>query len=377
MKGAINISTVLGTRPEAIKFAILLKKLKQIKNINTKIILTGQHEKPVKEIFNIFGIKEDLNFNIMKHQQSLSYITSTVLNKLENEFEENKPDIVMVQGDTSSAFAAALAAFYKKIPVAHIEAGLRTNNIYSPYPEEINRKLISQLSTLHFAPTNKCAANLKQEGIKNFIKITGNTVIDSLLYIEKNEADKIKGKNFCSKDYILVTIHRRENWGKPLEEIAKGILLIIKKHKDINIVIPMHPNRVVRDTLIKILSNNKRINLIEPLNYVDFIFAIKNCKLILTDSGGIQEEAPSFGKPVLVLRNNTERVEVLESGNAKLVGTEPQNIFNLTNEVLENKKEYNNMSKKINPFGDGFASDMIIEYLLNFFDSEIKNSNKS
>ena len=373
MKVVPNISVVLGTRPEAIKFAILLKKLKQLQNIKTKIILTGQHKASVKEIFSLFGIKEDLDFNIMKQQQSLSYITTEVLNKLEKEFEENTPNIVIVQGDTTSAFAASLAAFYKRIPVAHIEAGLRTNNLYNPYPEEVNRRLISQLATLHFAPTYKCAENLKKEGIQKYIKITGNTVIDSLLYIEKNKVDKIKEEDYCSKDYILVTIHRRENWGKPLEEIAKGLLLIINKHKNLNIVIPMHPNKLVQEVLIKFLSNHKRINLIEPLNYVDFIFAIKNSKLILTDSGGLQEEAPSFGKPVLILRDNTERVEALEAGNSKLVGTNSQNIFDVTNEILEDKNKYIKMSKKINPFGDGFASNVIVESLLNFLNSE-KNS---
>lgn len=372
MKKSFNISVVLGTRPEAIKFAILLKKLQKLENIKTKIILTGQHRESVKEIFKLFELEEDINFKIMKHQQSLSYITREVLFKLEEEFKNNNPDLILVQGDTSSAFAASLAAFYQKIPIAHIEAGLRTNNLYNPYPEEANRRLISQLSTLNFAPTEACANNLRKEGVKSIIKITGNTVIDALLYIEKNEIDKIKHKEYNSKEFILVTIHRRENWGAPLVDISKGLLLILKEHQELNIVIPMHPNKIVRDVLIKFLGNHRRVILLEPLNYVDFIFAIKNSKLIMTDSGGLQEEAPSFGKPVLILRETTERVEALEAGTAKLIGTNQVKIFKETTKLLKNKNEYINMSKKINPFGDGFATNKIIESILLFLNSKKK-----
>ena len=364
------IAIVLGTRPEAIKFAVLILKLKEFKNIKLKIILTGQHKESVKEIFDLFGIREDLDFNIMKIKQSLTYITKEVLLKLESEFEYEKPDLVLVQGDTTSAFAAALAAFYKKINVAHIESGLRTNNLYNPYPEEVNRKLISQIASLNFAPTEKCADNLRKENLTGTIEITGNTVVDSLLYVENNFIRKNKIKESSLDEFLLVTVHRRENWGLPLQEIAKGLLLIVKEYKDLNIVVPMHPNKIVREILFKYLKNEKQIKLIEPLNYVELIRAIKNCRFILTDSGGLQEEAPSFGKPVLVLRETTERLEGINYGTAKLIGTNSKTIFNETSRLLKDKNLYKIMSKDLNPYGDGSASDKIILSILKFLDSQ-------
>ena len=299
----------------------------------------------------------------MSEKQTLTHITSKTINGLEKEFDKYHPDLVIVQGDTSTAFSAALAAFYRKIPVAHIEAGLRTSNKINPFPEELNRRMITQIADLHFAPTKLASENLKKEGIQKNVYITGNTVIDSLLKIASNvEHPKITNMDWENKKIILVTVHRRENWGRNLEEITFAIKDLAKKRKEVYFLIPMHKNKIVRDKIIKELSGISNIFLTDSLNYDELVGAIKNCHHILTDSGGIQEEAPTFGKPVLILRNNTERQEALNSGAAKLIGTKKMNIFNEVNKILDDTNLYNKMSKSINPFGDGNATDKIYNY---------------
>ena len=358
------VSIILGTRPEAIKLAPVIKTFIGCNLIDTRIIFSGQHREMVKQVMNLFNLKIDKDLKIMKDRQSLTHITNSVLSGLEDEFQKFKPNLVLVQGDTSTAFAAALSSFYKGIPIAHVEAGLRTNQLNDPFPEEANRRLISQISSLHFAPTNDAKQNLINSGVCGNIYITGNTVIDSLLYAaEKNKYDQ--KYRFKNKDFklILCTIHRRENWSK-LEEITSGILKILESYKDIKFIIPLHKNETVRNPIKEILGNHKRVSLTEPLEYDELVAVIKNSYLILTDSGGLQEEAPSLGKPVIVLRDNTERVEALKAGTAKLAGTKPENIYNEVKKLIVDNKAYENMAQSINPFGDGKSSQRIYEICL-------------
>jgi len=360
------ITIVLGTRPEAIKLAPVIRIFKETKKIDVRLILTGQHKEMVLQVLDLFNIKADKDINIMQIGQSLNDITCRSLQGLFEEYQENRPDLLLVQGDTSTTFSAALAAFYQKIPVAHVEAGLRSNEIMNPYPEEVNRRLVSQIASIHFAPTVKAKQNLIKNGALGDIFVTGNTVIDSLLTIAKeNSKLKINGICFNEKKFILATVHRRENWGEKLESISIGLKKIVDRFAGITLIIPMHPNLVVRATLQRILGNHPRIILVEPLDYKNLVAAIKECEFILTDSGGIQEEAPSLGKPVLVLRETTERPEAIEAGAAKLIGTGSIQIFEEASNLITNKELYESMSKKINPFGDGRASHRILEICLN------------
>ncbi len=362
------ISIILGTRPEAIKLAPLILCFKECKKFKTRIILTGQHKEIVFNVMKLFCLKADNDLNLMKDNQTLTDISSAILNGLKEEFASYKPDLVLVQGDTSSAFISALAAFYEKIPVGHVEAGLRTNDIFNPYPEEANRRLISQLATLHFCPTQNSRENLIKSGISKNVYLTGNTVIDSFLFV----ANKVKSfKNILkidceNKRIILLTVHRRENWGENLYKIALAIKKILDRHKDCFVIFPLHPNKIVRDVFINTLKDSSRVLLIEPLQYDELVFAIKKCYFLITDSGGLQEEAPSLGKPVLVVRENTERPEAVIAGTAKLVGTDPDNIFNEAHLLLSNKNNYKMMSKAINPFGDGQASKRILSACCDF-----------
>ncbi len=363
------ISIILGTRPEAIKLAPLIIKFGNSKKINLRIISTGQHSEMVYQILKLFKIKADRDLRLMSLKQSLTHITCKSLKGLEEEFESFRPDLVIIQGDTSSAFSAALAAFYSKIPVAHIEAGLRSNDRFNPYPEELNRRMISQIADLHFAPTKLNSDNLKKSGIQENIYITGNTVIDSLLQISPFvKHPEILNMDWKRKKIILVTVHRRENWGGNLEDINFAIKHLVAERNDISFLIPMHKNNIVRDKIISDLSGTSGIFLTNPLNYEELIGAIKNCHFVLTDSGGIQEEAPTFGKPVLILRDNTERQEALEAGISKLIGTKRINIINAVNEILDNSKIYKKMSKSVNPFGDGNASERIYTHCINFLE---------
>ena len=328
--------------------------------------ITGQHKEMVHQVMKIFDIEVQKDLNIMQYKQSLTQITCLTLNGLKEDFKYNKPSLVIVQGDTSTAFAAALGAFYEQIPVGHIEAGLRTNQLCDPFPEEGNRRLISQIGSLHFAPTNKSKVNLLNSGINGIIEVTGNTVIDALITIsKKNIIPNFSGIDW-KKKVIFVSVHRRENWGLRLQDIIKGLKMILKEYKNLIILLPLHPNPIVREPLLEAFQNTKRVILTEPLNYSELVGTIKNCYALLTDSGGLQEEAPSFGKPVLVLRNTTERPEAIDAGTAKLIGTDPKSILRETGNILINKKAYEEMSKAINPFGDGKASERILKICKEF-----------
>jgi len=360
---------IFGTRPEAIKMAPVIKEFQKCNNIfDVKICVTAQHREMLDQVLNLFEIKPDFDLNIMRPNQDLYDITSSVLLSLRSVFEKEKPDLIFVQGDTTTAFAASLAAFYQKIPVAHIEAGLRTYNIYCPFPEEINRQLIARIATYHFAPTNRARDNLIKEGIdKNKIYVTGNTVIDALLEVVekiKKKDIKIKGYNITDRKYILVTGHRRENFGKSFENICNALKEIALNNPNIDIVYPVHLNPNVQKPVFEILSNIPNVYLIEPLDYESFVYLMYNSYIILTDSGGIQEEAPSLGKPVLVMRDTTERPEAVEVGTVKLVGTNTENIVREVEKIMYNKSEYEKMSNATNPYGDGKASKRIFEIIV-------------
>jgi UDP-N-acetylglucosamine 2-epimerase (non-hydrolysing) len=321
----------------------------------------------VDQVMQIFGINADHNLEIMQVKQSLSDITCKSLQGLQQLLQQLRPDLVLVQGDTTTAFAAALAAFYQKIPIGHVEAGLRTDNIYNPYPEEANRRLISQITQLHFAPTTKAVENLQASGVTGSIHHTGNTVIDALLTVAAQQpACPIANLNWDQYRTILATVHRRENWGTPLQDIAKGFLQVLERCPDTAVVLPLHRNPTVREPLQAALGQHPRIFLTEPLDYTDLVGAIQRCYLLLTDSGGLQEEAPSLGKPVLVLRETTERPEAITAGTAKLIGTSTVRIVTETANLLEDQQAYNTMAKAVNPFGDGHASERIVEIVQNF-----------
>ncbi|MBI2995940.1 MAG: UDP-N-acetylglucosamine 2-epimerase (non-hydrolyzing) [Candidatus Melainabacteria bacterium] len=365
-----KIAIVIGTRPEVIKLAPVYLELKKSKKLKPILINTGQHKEMTDQMLKWLGIKEDYNLHLMEKNQSLPNLTARVIESTYKVFEKIKPDLVMVEGDTTSVMAASLAAFYLKIPIAHVEAGLRTNNIYNPYPEEMARRMVSHLATIHFAPTDKAVLNLKKENIKNNVFKTGNTIIDALLYTIKNycrdawpcvSTDKI---NFKKHRVILVTMHRRENFGKAHKEITKTLIKILNKFPDIAVLLPLHKNPKVRNVISPILRKHKRAFLTEPLDYVPFVYAMKNCYLILTDSGGVQEEAPTFRKPVLVLRTTTERPEGIKAGSAKLVGINPEKIFKEVSKLLTDKKAYNKMVKVKNPYGDGNAAKRIARILI-------------
>ncbi len=367
-----KISVIIGTRPEAIKLVPIILKLKKVKKFNINICVTAQHREMLDQVLEIFNIKPNFDLNLMKPNQSLSSFTSEAIKLLDKYFSDFQPDFAVVQGDTTTAFAASLVAFYHKIQIGHVEAGLRTWNKFSPFPEEINRVLITKLADLHFAPTELSKKNLIKEGInENRIFVTGNTVIDTLLIakdiIEKDDI-KIKGipENILGdkkKDLILITGHRRENFGEGFKNICFAISKLANKYKDISFIYPVHLNPNVQKPVYDYLAKGKNIYLIKPQNYLPFVALMNRAKIILTDSGGVQEEAPSFGKPVLVMRNTTERPEGVDAGTVKLVGTNPENIINETVKLLNNSDEYSKMANAINPYGDGKASERIVKIL--------------
>lgn len=358
-----SIAIVIGTRPEAIKLSPLILEFKKYKNIEINILLTGQHKEMVTQVLEIFNIKENINLNIMKHNQTLIYLTTSILSGLEDFFAKKKINLVVVQGDTTSAFAASLVAFYFGIKVAHVEAGLRTNELDNPFPEEANRRMITQLASFHFAPTEKAIENLKSSSASGIIKKTGNTVIDALMIIKNRISNTKKFALPNSEKLIFASIHRRENWGVKIESIADGLNMITEKYANIKIIIPMHKNQNVRKSIKKVLDNNPKVELLEPLNYIDLVSTLMKSYIVLTDSGGIQEEAPSLGKPVLILRETTERSEAIEAGTAILVGTNAEDIFNSACQLIDDKELYEKMSKAINPYGDGKASQKIVNTL--------------
>ncbi|MFN3925857.1 MAG: non-hydrolyzing UDP-N-acetylglucosamine 2-epimerase [Pseudanabaenaceae cyanobacterium] len=360
----IKVVLVLGTRPEAIKLAPVIKQLKSDSQFQVTVINTGQHREMVAQVMDLFSIEPDYDLQIMRPRQSLTEITCNSLQGLEPLLQYLEPDYLLVQGDTTTAMASALAGFYQKIPVGHVEAGLRTDDLFNPYPEEANRRLISQIAQLHFAPTQLAVENLQRSGIKKGIFLTGNTVIDALLYVAER-ADTLEVPNLEWQKYrvILATVHRRESWGQPLVNIAQAWLDILAICSDTALLLPLHLNPAVREPLQALLQGHDRIFLTEPLDYQQLVAALKNCYLVMTDSGGLQEEAPSLGKPVLVLRSTTERIEAITAGTAKLVGTNREEIVKHAITLLKDPQSYQQMTTKTNPFGDGQASYRIANIL--------------
>ena len=357
----ILVKIVLGTRPEAIKLAPVILAFQAAYEFRTRVVLTGQHREMVAQVMELFGIQADRDLALMSPKQTLTHITCTALQGLQKEFEEHRPELVLVQGDTTTAFAAALAAFYAQIPVGHVEAGLRTDNILDPFPEEANRRLISQIVQLHFAPTEMSAANCRASGVVGDISVTGNTVIDALLMrAEKAPAFEVPGLDLKSQRMILATVHRRENWGDRLLEIGKGFLRVLENFPDTALLLPLHRNPTVREPLKALLGEHPRALLTEPLDYDQLVAAIQACNFLISDSGGLQEEAPALGKPMLVLRRTTERPEAVAAGTAKLIGTDSLDILRESSKLLSSKEAYNAMAKANNPFGDGKASDRIV-----------------
>ncbi|PTL12989.1 non-hydrolyzing UDP-N-acetylglucosamine 2-epimerase, partial [Staphylococcus haemolyticus] len=363
-----KIMTVFGTRPEAIKMAPLVKALEYDAELEPMIVVTAQHREMLDSVLHTFNIKPHYDLNIMKEGQTLSDITSRAMTKLEDVIKKERPDMVLVHGDTTTTFSGALAAFYNKVAIGHVEAGLRTRHKYAPFPEEVNRQMVSNLADLHFAPTKGAANNLLQENKRpDSIIITGNTAIDTLeLTIQKEYTSDIIRKH-QGKRIILLTVHRRENVGQPMIDIYKAMRKIVDEYEDIVIVSPLHLNPKVRELAYEYLGEHERIELIEPLDVVDFHNFANKAYLILTDSGGIQEEAPSLNKPVLVLRDVTERPEGVTAGTLKVVGTDFDNVFKSTTEILENQMIYDQMALTQNPYGDGNASLRICESIKYYF----------
>lgn len=369
----MKVLTIFGTRPEAIKMAPVIKKLKENKDFDCRILVTAQHREMLDQVLEVFPISPDWDLDIMTHNQTLYQITSSVIRLLEDLLRDEKPDLILVQGDTTTTFVAGLAAYYQKIKTGHIEAGLRSADKYNPFPEEINRKLCDHLSDLHFAPTETARRNLLNEGIKDkAIWVTGNTVIDALLWAREkfsNPQIKLQLQEFfkslgisSQSRIILVTGHRRESFGTGIKNICQGLAKIAREKK-VEIVYSVHFNPNVRRPVERILNDCENIHLIDPPSYLPFVYLMDKSYLILTDSGGIQEEAPSLGKPVLVMRAITERTEGIEAGTAKLVGTNPEKIYDETKRLLFDPTEYDKMARATNPYGDGKAATRIVHVL--------------
>lgn len=372
MKKRIKVMTIFGTRPEAIKMAPLVLELnKRSEEFESIVTVTAQHREMLDQVLRVFDITPDHDLNIMKDRQTLMDVTTRGLQGLDQVMKEVQPDIVLVHGDTTTTFIAGLAAFYNQIKVGHVEAGLRTWNKYSPYPEEMNRQLTGVLADLHFPPTTKSAHNLLQENKKEeTLFITGNTAIDALKTTVLEEYSHPVLDRVGDDRLILLTAHRRENLGEPMRNMFRAIKRIVEEHDDVQVVYPVHLNPVVRELADEVLGNDPRIQLIEPLEVVDFHNFASRAHIILTDSGGVQEEAPSLGVPVLVLRDTTERPEGIEAGTLKLAGVEEETIYSLAKELLTNEEEYARMSKASNPYGDGFASKRIADAISEYFTAE-------
>lgn len=369
-----KVMVVFGTRPEAIKMAPVIKELNQVKDIETVVTVTAQHREMLDQVLHLFDIKPDYDLDLMRTGQDLYSITTGVLNGLKDILEKEAPDLVLVHGDTTTTFAASLAAFYQRIPVGHVEAGLRTRNRYSPYPEELNRTLTGRLTELHFAPTDVARENLLAESTASFkIWVTGNTVIDALMATVKD--NYVFGPELASIDFsrriLLVTTHRRENWGESMRNIYRALIALVEEFDDLEVVFPVHKNPVVRNIAFEMLGKRDHFNLIEPLDYEPFANLMNASYLILTDSGGMQEEAPSLGKPVLVLRDTTERPEALQAGTVKLVGTNQDIIYQTAKTLLTDPAEYEKMALAINPYGDGHASRRIVNVIKDFLYTRI------
>lgn len=377
----IKVMSVFGTRPEAIKMCPLVLELQKYDEIDSIVCVTAQHREMLDQVLELFNITPDYDLDIMKTRQSLAGITTRVLEGMEDVLKKERPDIVLVHGDTSTSFVAALAAFYEQIPVGHVEAGLRTYDIYSPFPEEMNRQLTGRIAKMHFSPTVRNYENLIKENINSDdIYITGNTVIDALKttvkddYVFENEC--LKNIDFQNKRVIVVTAHRRENLGKPLEDICTAIGEIVDEYPDTEVVYPVHLNPAVREVAWRILGDNKRVHLIDPLDVMELHNAIARSFMVMTDSGGIQEEAPALAKPVLVLRRETERPEAVAAGTVKIAGVDKDVIKKLAKELLDSPEEYNKMAQAANPYGDGEASRRTCEAILYQFGARSEKPDK-
>ena len=360
-----KVMLVFGTRPEAIKMCPLVNELKTRDEIETVVCVTGQHRQMLDQVLEAFNVLPDYDLSIMKEKQTLFDVTTNILNRIKEVLEKEKPDIVLVHGDTSTTFVTALACYYLQIPVGHVEAGLRTYNIYSPYPEEFNRQAVSIISKFNFAPTELSKQNLLNEcKDESTIYVTGNTAIDALKTTVKDDYTHPELEWAKDSKLIMITAHRRENLGEPMKNMFRAIKRVMEEHPDVKAIYPIHMNPVVRETANEILGNDDRIHIIEPLDVLDFHNFLARSYLILTDSGGIQEEAPSLGKPVLVMRDTTERPEGIKAGTLKLVGTNEDTIYDNFKLLLENKEEYEKMSKASNPYGDGHTCERIADILV-------------
>lgn len=375
MNSRIKVMTIFGTRPEAIKMAPLVKELEKHEDkIESIVCVTAQHREMLDQVLRIFDITPDYDLNIMHDRQTLVNIATRALEGLDDIMKRVKPDIVLVHGDTSTTFAGSLAAYYNQIMVGHVEAGLRTYDKYFPFPEEINRRITGVIADMHFAPTEKNRSNLLNEGTNpDSIYITGNTVIDALKTTVRDDYEfsdeGLQSLEWNTKKVIVMTAHRRENLGEPLKNICRAVLRVVNDFPDVQVVYPVHLNPAVREVAFDILGGHERIKLIDPVNADELHNAIKRGYLVLTDSGGLQEEAPSLGKPVLVLRNETERPEAVEAGTVKIAGVDEENIYNMTRELIEKPEEYEKMAHAVNPYGDGHASERIVKAILDKFNA--------
>lgn len=365
----IKVMSVFGTRPEAIKMASLIKSLEKDSRFESIVCVTAQHREMLDSVLEIFDIEPQYDLDIMAHGQTIVDISNKVLSGIDKVIKEVKPDIVLVHGDTSTTFNGALAAFYNKVTIGHVEAGLRSYDLYSPFPEEANRKLTGVITNLHFSPTDINKENLLREGVsEEKIYVTGNTVIDALLSViddkYKFEQDVLNKIDFKNKKIVLLTTHRRENWGKPMENIFEAMIKLVQEDNSVEVIFPMHKNPSIRELAHKYFDSHKeRIHLIEPLEYVEFTNLMNKVYLIMTDSGGIQEEAPALGKPVMVLRTETERPEAVKAGTVKLAGIDKDEIVNIANELINNEDLYKKMAQATNPYGDGKACSRIIDII--------------
>lgn len=367
----IKVMTVFGTRPEAIKLAPLIRELSQGEHTESIVCVTAQHRQMLDQVLDIFEIKPDYDLDIMQPKQTLSTITERSLHGLDEVLEQAQPDLVLVHGDTSTTFAGALAAFYHKIPVGHVEAGLRTLDKYSPFPEEMNRCLTGRIASLHFAPTARNRDNLAREAITDGVLVVGNTVVDAIGLTVREDFmfrdEQLKTLDFANNRVVLVTAHRRENYGEPMENICRAIAALSEEYADVHFVYPVHLSPYVRETAEKYLGGNDRVHLIAPLAVDEMHNLMARCFMIMTDSGGLQEEAPSLGKPVLVLRRETERPEAIEAGTVKLAGVEQAEIIRLARELFDNAQVYHTMARAGNPYGDGKTSARIVQAIAQYF----------
>lgn len=368
----ITVMSVFGTRPEATKMAPLIKELEKRENIKSVVCVTAQHRQMLDQVLELFKLKPDIDLDIMKDRQTLTSITTSVLEGIEKVIKEIKPDIILVHGDTTTTFAGALAAYYNGVKIGHVEAGLRTYNKLEPFPEEMNRVLTDAMADIYFAPTNLSKANLLKENIsEDKIFVTGNTAIDALSSTIEDEyqftVDELNNIDYNNRRVISMTAHRRENLGEPLENICRAVRRLVQDNADVEVIYAVHKNPAVRETAYKMLSGNDRIHLIEPLDMKDMHNLMNRSYFVMTDSGGIQEEVPSMGKPVLVLRNVTERPEGVDAGTLKLAGIDEEEIYSMATQLLNNKNEYEKMANAVNPFGDGHASRRIVDALLYYF----------